>query len=456
MIANAEPTINSNYSDYEWVRLDELPKEVENQMAPEARDIFHTIRAQLLTGSNKKPTRQYPRLPVDLAGDPEACAEFEDLCKGMGDLTLWCPDFSKKFYVWHDGSRYGFGAVLTQLNDEGKYVPIYWAATRTDKAQQSYDAKRLELASAHWAVTKVFRKYLLYASEPFELLTDHANLKHTLMNHSDNLQILRMTEDLSEFSFTCRRVPGESNGVADWLSRILLATTPWRDCTVPEFQVNPTSLDEKEDDSSGLDFDSVDLLAKLACGSLENPNEPLGLEPICPQCRILVSTFLNRIMETQQHPRLEDWPVHQKIFSDLHPKCMFGVKQRCLLPVAFLGGQQAQPDQQACPLDAVPPGLGAAVLQMPPAFLAAQGKSTDKGEGEDREYTSPYHAFISKRTRELRAEGFKGNVSAKAVQEWKELQAQQPQSRKPKVGSPPGRPQDSAQANLKKHGRQQK
>ena len=170
----------------------------------------------MLSHRPKQQSTQYTKLPIDIAGDPEACAEFEDLCKGMGDLTLWCPDFSKKFYVWHDGSRYGFGAVLTQLNDEGKYVPIYWAATRTDKAQQSYDAKRLELASAHWAVTKVFRKYLLYASEPFELLTDHANLKHTLMNHSDNPQILRMTEDLSEFSFTCRHVPGESNGVADW------------------------------------------------------------------------------------------------------------------------------------------------------------------------------------------------------------------------------------------------
>ena len=145
-------------------------------------------------------------------------------------------------------------------------------------------------------------------------------------------------------------------------------------------------------------------------------------------------------METQQHPRLEDWPIHQKIFSDLHPKCMFGVKQRCLLPVAFSGGQQAQPDQQACPLEASPPVLDTALLQMPPAFLAAQGKNTDKGEGEGREYTSPYHAFISKRTRELRAEGFKGNVSAKAVQEWKDLQAQQPQTKRPKVGSPPGAP----------------
>ena len=135
---------------------------------------------------------------------------------------------------------------------------------------------------------------------------------------------------------------------------------------------------------------------------------------------------------------------------------MFGVKQRCLLPVAFSGGQQAQPDQQACPLEASPPVLDTALLQMPQAFLAAQGKTTHKGEGEGREYTSPYHAFISKRTRELRAEEFKGNVSAKAVQEWKELQAKQPQNKNLKSALPPGRPQASVQANLKKHGRQQK
>ena len=97
-------------------------------------------------------------------------------------------------------------------------MPIYWAATRTDKTQQSYDAKRLELASAHWAVTKAFRKYLLHTAQPFELYTDHINLKHTLLNHSDNLQILRMVEDLSEFNFVVRHVQGISNGVADWLS----------------------------------------------------------------------------------------------------------------------------------------------------------------------------------------------------------------------------------------------
>ena len=88
------------------------------------------------------------------------------------------------------------------MDGQGKYVPISWAATRTDKTQQSYDAKRLELASAHWAVTKASRKYLLHSAQPFELFTDHANLRHTLESHSENLQILRMVEDLACLLYT--------------------------------------------------------------------------------------------------------------------------------------------------------------------------------------------------------------------------------------------------------------
>ena len=94
--------------------------------------MLDSVGPSLMRKQLRSPQRQYTRLPVDVINELEAVNESEDLCKGMVDLTLWCPDFSKKFYVWHDGSRYGFGAVLTQLDDQGRYVPIYWAATRTD------------------------------------------------------------------------------------------------------------------------------------------------------------------------------------------------------------------------------------------------------------------------------------------------------------------------------------
>ncbi len=66
-------------------------------MAPEATHILKSVKSQLYQRQRRGASRQYTKLPVDLAGDPEACRELEDLCKSMVDLTLWCPDFNEKF-----------------------------------------------------------------------------------------------------------------------------------------------------------------------------------------------------------------------------------------------------------------------------------------------------------------------------------------------------------------------
>ena len=141
-------------------------------------------------------------------------------------------------------------------------------------------------------------------------------MKHTLLNHSDNLQILRMVEDLSEFSFVVRRVQGISNGVADWLSRIPLANTPWRNFRLPETKV--PQLQPPEAEMHGLDFDGIDPLALI--GAEDDPGlvNSSVLEPICPSCRCSISSFLSRMMETQYRPVLDDWPIHQRLFESMH------------------------------------------------------------------------------------------------------------------------------------------
>ena len=72
-----------------------------------------------------------------------------------------------------------------------------------------------------------------------------------------------------------------SNGVADWLSRIPLATKPWRDYRIPESTApkrnTPAPTDEATDVS---DFEELDALGRLAFGSLDTGTKPVGLEPI--------------------------------------------------------------------------------------------------------------------------------------------------------------------------------
>ena len=77
---------------------------------------------------------------------------------------LGYPDFEREFILETDASLRGLGAVLSQVDEQGKtHIIVYASQTLrpSEKSMCNYSSAKLELFALKWAVTEKFRDYLL-------------------------------------------------------------------------------------------------------------------------------------------------------------------------------------------------------------------------------------------------------------------------------------------------------
>ena len=127
------------------------------------------------------------------------------------------PDFSKPFIIYTDASGTGLGAVLSQLNDEGKECVIAYASRSLNKAECNYGITDQECLAVVWAV-KHFEQYL--GLLPFKIVTDHSALKFLQTAEMPTGRRARWIMYLQQFKFEIIHRPGKENKNADALSRI--------------------------------------------------------------------------------------------------------------------------------------------------------------------------------------------------------------------------------------------
>ena len=75
-----------------------------------------------------------------------------------------------------DASGYAIGGVLFQEQD-GKWKPIAFLLRTMQPAEKNYEIYNKELLAIVEVLSK-WRQYLLNAMEPFEVWTNHENLKY--------------------------------------------------------------------------------------------------------------------------------------------------------------------------------------------------------------------------------------------------------------------------------------
>ena len=83
-----------------------------------------------------------------------------------------------------DASEHAIGGVLSQ-EQEGKWKPITFLSRTMQPVERNYKIYDKELLVIIEALMK-WRQYLLDAIEPFEIWTDHENLKYFRKSHKLN------------------------------------------------------------------------------------------------------------------------------------------------------------------------------------------------------------------------------------------------------------------------------
>ena len=148
---------------------------------------------------------------------------FERIKDGIATATaLHIPDNTRPFVLVTDCSDMAAGAMLAQRDTRNKndLCPVAYFHHALSKAEQKYSTTEKELLAVVYAV----KKYRVYLSGKFQLITDHHALKwlNTLNPHDQHGRLGRWIEFLQQFNFEPTHKAGRSPELtmADFLSRV--------------------------------------------------------------------------------------------------------------------------------------------------------------------------------------------------------------------------------------------
>ncbi len=130
---------------------------------------------------------------------------------------LCYPRCDREFILQTDASDFGVGAVLTQLDDNGREMVVAYASKALHARQKKFSATEKEAYAIVFG-TQQFRVYLL--GRHFQIVTDH-NALRWLHNMEPKGRLARWILDLQEFDFSVVHRAGRLHSNADALCRLV-------------------------------------------------------------------------------------------------------------------------------------------------------------------------------------------------------------------------------------------
>jgi hypothetical protein len=153
----------------------------------------------------------------------EAQEAFDTLKEKLSEFPILRRlDFNKVFILHTDWNALGIGAILSQLDEEGKEYVIAYASQSNNKAEKNYFSYEGECFAVVWAVIH-FRPYL-YGTN-FTLYTDHQPIKWLMTNDKLIGKLVRWVFILKEYEFKVIHQHGITHQNVDTMSRRPLTTS---------------------------------------------------------------------------------------------------------------------------------------------------------------------------------------------------------------------------------------
>ena len=151
----------------------------------------------------------------DQACQSAFCQLKNSLCKLP---FLAYPDDSKPFLVKCDASDVALGAVLAQVDDQGRERALAFASRSLKAAEKNYMITEKECLAIVWAL-KRWRNTLLGRS--FVVYTDHRPLRWLFTKSDLSPKLIRWALSLAQYGhFAIEYHPGNTNVEADCMSRL--------------------------------------------------------------------------------------------------------------------------------------------------------------------------------------------------------------------------------------------
>lgn len=133
------------------------------------------------------------------------------------DAVIAVPTMDDRFRVEADSLNFANGAILSQCIN-GKWRPVAFRSQSLSQAERNYEIYDKEMLAIMAAIEE-WRPYLLGASQPFEIWTDHRNLQYFRKPQKLNYRQARWVITLQDYDFQLSHRPGALMTKADLLSR---------------------------------------------------------------------------------------------------------------------------------------------------------------------------------------------------------------------------------------------
>lgn len=138
------------------------------------------------------------------------------------------PDFNKEFIIESDASDLAVGAVLTQIQHNGRRIIAYFSK-KLNSTRRKYAAVEKECLAVLWAI-EAFRNYI--EGTHFRVITDARSLVwlSRVSAEKGSAKLCRWALKLQQYDFTISYRKGRDNITADCLSRSINAVqAKWED-----------------------------------------------------------------------------------------------------------------------------------------------------------------------------------------------------------------------------------